>query len=216
MTKAKHVCLLVLGFLVSGSVVLAGSNSLKGRSAIELSIGLWHESRVGNEMYAGGIISTAKTSGFLGGLSYAYWVKEDLSVGISAGALAGEATSSVSTHGVSQRTSAVVPVLLGLRYYLGEPSAESIVRPFLSVGLGPFIGVEAKNETFLQESHSETALGAQLGGGIDFLLSQSFKLGANAGYNLMTDFSTPVGARKNYNGPEFSLSIGIILGEGRE
>jgi hypothetical protein len=167
-------------------------------------------------MSAGGIMSTAKTSGFLGGLSYAYWVKEDLSAGISAGALAGEATSSVSTRGVSQRTSAVVPVLLGLRYYLGEPSAASIARPFLSVGLGPFIGVETKNETFLQESHSETALGTRLGGGIDFLLSQLFKLGANVGYNLMTDFSTSVGARKNYSCAEFSLSFGIILGEGRE
>lgn len=66
MTKAKHACLLVLGFLVSGSVVLAGSNSLKGRSTIELSIGLWHESNVGSEISNLGVVSTAKTSGFLG------------------------------------------------------------------------------------------------------------------------------------------------------
>jgi hypothetical protein len=212
MTETKATSLFLLALLTSGSIVLAGSNTLKGRSTIDLSIGLWHESRVGNEISAAGIISTAKTSGFLGGLSYAYWVQEDLSIGISAGALAGEATSSVSTRGVSQRASAVVPVLLGLRYYVGESSVESSVRPFLSVGLGPFIGVEAKNEPFLQESHSETALGTRLGGGIDFLLGQSFKLGASVGYDLMTNFSTPIGARKNYNGPDFSLAVGFVFG----
>jgi hypothetical protein len=212
MTKRKAASLFFLGLLTSGSIVLAGSNTLKGRSTIELSIGLWHESRVGNELSAGTIISTAKTSGVLGGLSYAYWMKEDLSVGISAGALAGEATSSVSARGVSQRASAVVPVLLGLRYYVGQSSMDSPVRPFLSVGLGPFISVEAKNEPFSQESHSETALGTRLGGGIDFLLGQSFKLGTTVGYDLMTDFSTPIGARKNYNGPHFSLSVGFVFG----
>ncbi|MGA9363417.1 MAG: outer membrane beta-barrel protein [Bacteroidota bacterium] len=212
MTKTKATFLFLLVLLTSGSIVLAGSSTLKGRSTIELSIGLWHESKVSNEISTAGIISTAKTSGFLGGLSYAYWVQEDLSVGISGGALAGEATSSVSTRGISQRASAVVPVLLGLRYYVGESSAESPVRPFLSVGLGPFIGVEAKNEPFLQESHSEAALGTRLGGGIDFLLGQSFKLGASVGYDLMTDFSTPIGARKNYNGPDFSLGVGLVFG----
>jgi hypothetical protein len=212
MTNTKAILLSLLVFLTSGSIVLAGSNTLKGRSTVELSIGLWHESRVGNELSTGGILSTAKTSGFLGGLSYAYWVKEDLSVGISAGALAGEATSEVSTRGISQRTSAVLPVLLGLRYYVGESSIDAPVRPFLSAGLGPFIGVEAKNELFSQESHSETALGTRLGGGIDFLLGQSFKLGATVGYDLMTDFSTPIGARKNYNGPDFSLGVGFLFG----
>lgn len=78
------------------------------------------------------------------------------------------------------------------------------------------MGVEAKSEMLSQESRSEGAFGVRLGGGIDFLLGQSFKLGANAGYDLMTDFSKPIGARKNYSGPEFSLSFGIILGEGRE
>jgi hypothetical protein len=212
MTKTKATFLLLLTLLMSASIVLAGPNTLKGRSAIELSVGLWHESRVGNELSAGGIISTAKTSGFLGGLSYAYWVKEDLTIGISAGALAGEATSAVGTRGVSQRTSAVIPVLLGLRYYVGESSVDAPVRPFLSAGVGPFIGVEAKNEPFLQESHSETALGTRLGGGIDFLLGRSFKLGATVGYDLMTDFSTPIGARKNYNGPDFSLGVGFVFG----
>jgi hypothetical protein len=216
MTKTKAICLFLLGLITSGSIGLAGSNTLKGRSTIELSTGLWHESRVGNEISSAGITSTAKTSGFSGGLSYGYWIQENLSVGLSVGVLAGEATSSLSRLGVSQRSSAVIPILLGIRYYIPESSIGSPVRPFLSVGVGPFVGVEAKNELYLQQAHSETALGTKLGGGIDFLLGQLFKLGANVGYNLMTDFSTPIGARENYNGPEFSLSVGIMFGDGGE
>jgi hypothetical protein len=215
MKTLKSTFLLLFGFFLSGSVVLGGSNSLRGRSAIDLNLGLWHESKVGNEISTTGVSSIAKTSGFLGGLSYAYWVQEDLSVGLSAGVLAGEATSSVGINGTSQRTNAVVPVLLGVRYYVGESSWDSPVKPFLSLGLGPFIGVEAKNELFVQESHSEAVLGTRLGGGIDFLLGQSFKLGANLGYDLMTDFSTPIGARRNYNGPDFSLSVGFLFGGGK-
>jgi hypothetical protein len=215
MKTLKSTFLLLFGFCLSGSVVLGGSNSLRGRSAIDLNLGLWHESKVGNEISTTGVSSIAKTSGFLGGLSYAYWVQEDLSVGLSAGVLAGEATSSVGINGTSQRTNAVVPVLLGVRYYVGESSWDSPVKPFLSLGLGPFIGVEAKNELFVQESHSEAVLGTRLGGGIDFLLGQSFKLGANLGYDLMTDFSTPIGARRNYNGPDFSLSVGFLFGGGK-
>jgi hypothetical protein len=215
MKTLKSAFVLLLGFFLSGSVVLGGSNSLKGRSAIDLNLGLWHESKVGNEISMTGVASTAKTSGFLGGLSYTYWVQEDLSVGLSAGVLAGEATSSVGINGISQHTSAVISVLLGVRYYVGESSWDSPVKPFLSLGLGPFIGVEAKNDLFVQESHSETAFGTRLGGGIDFLLGQSFKLGANVGYDLMTDFSTPIGVRGNYNGPDFSLGVGFLFGGGK-
>ena len=216
MKTLKSASLLLLVFVVSGSVGLAGSNSLKGRSAIDLNIGLWHESKVGNEISVAGVTLTARTNGFSGGLSYGYWIEENLSVGLSVGVLSGEATSSITRLSSSQRSSTVIPILLGIKYYFLQSSVGSPVKPFLSVGVGSFLGFEAKNELYSQQARSETALGTRLGGGVDFLLGQLFKLGANAGYNLMTDFSTPVGARKNYNGPEFSLSFGIILGEGGE
>lgn len=206
----------LLGFLTSGSIVLAGSNTLKGRSTIELNIGLWHESKVGNEISTTGIVSTAKTGGFVGGLSYGYWLQENLSVVLSLGLLSGEARSSVSLLGSSQRSSAVIPILLGIRYYVPKSSLRLPVLPFLSVNVGSFVGVESKSEFFSQESRSEAALGTKVGGGIDFLLGESFKLGASAGYNLMTDFSAPIGARKNYNGPELSLGFGIMFGQGSE
>ncbi|MEK6570263.1 MAG: hypothetical protein AABZ61_02770, partial [Bacteroidota bacterium] len=198
MTKSMLTFVSLLCFILSVPMAVAGDHSLKGRSSIELNIGFWHESKVGNEISRTGILSTARSSGFIGGLSFSYWLQEELSLSASIGLLSGEATSSVTLLGVSQRTSSVVPVLLGVRYYLPESSYGTPVRPFLAAAVGPILGVESKNDFFSQESRSETALGARLGGGIDFLLGQYFKLGTTVGYNLMTDFSSPVGARKNF------------------
>ena len=214
MTKSMLTFVLLLCFILSVPMAVAGDHSLKGRSSIELNIGFWHESKVGNEISRTGILSTARSSGFIGGLSFSYWLQEELSLSASIGLFSGEATSSVTLLGVSQRTSSVVPVLLGVRYYLPESSFGTPVRPFLAAAVGPFLGVESKNDFFSQESRSETALGAQFGGGIDFLLGQYFKLGTTVGYNLMTDFSSPIGARKNFSGPEFTIGFCIMFGGG--
>jgi hypothetical protein len=216
MTKSMLTFVLLLCFILSVPMAVAGDHSLKGRSSIELNIGFWHESKVGNEISTAGNVSTAKSSGFIGGLSYGHWFQEGLSVNASIGLLSGEATSSVTLSGASQRASSVIPILLGVRYYLPESSFGTPVRPFLAAAVGPFLGVESKNDFFSQESRSETALGARLGGGIDFLLGQHFKLGTTVGYNLMTDFSSPIGARKNFSGPEFTIGFGILFGGGEQ
>jgi hypothetical protein len=130
---------------------------------------------------------------------------------LSAGFLAGEASSTSGTFGVTQQSSAIVPFLLGLRYYVPDPGPDDAVRPFLSAAIGTFVGMEAKNTVLVQEARSEAVLGGRAGGGIDFLLSNHFKLGANAGYNLVSDFSTPIGARSNSSGADFSIGFGYIF-----
>ena len=210
-----------MSILLSSLVTLGQPNSLEGRSSIELNIGLWHESKAVNDVIISGTSSTAKSNGFLGGLAYSQWLDENLNVTVSVGLLSAEAESraivSFPIAGftrLTQRTSSVIPILVGVRYYLPQSEGSTSVRPFAALGIGPFLGFEAKNTVLVQESRSETAFGVRLGGGVDFLLSQSFKLGANIGYYLMTDYSTPVGARKNYNGPEFSLGFAFIFGDG--
>lgn len=212
MTKTKFTCFLFLGFLFSVLMAQSQPYSLKGRSCIELNLGLWHESSAGNESAFTGMTSTAKTNGFIGGLTYNYWLHEYLSVSVTAGVLAGEATSTMSLRGMSQEASSVIPILLGVRYYVPKPSTDDQARPFLAVAVGPFMGFEAENSLSRQGTRSETSLGLRLGGGIDILVSQNFKLGANVGYSVMTDYSTPIGARRNYNGPDFSLGFGFIFG----
>ena len=206
-TLAISLLLVLMALVALGQPI-----SLNRRSCIDLHIGLWNESKAGNQFTPTGFKSTAKSSGFVGGLSFNHWLREHVAVTLSAGVLSAEATSTSSLLGTTQRASAVIPVLLGIKYYIPEPYLDETIRPYVSVGVGPYWGFEAENTTFSQSAHTETALGGRFGGGIDFLLGRSFKLGANLGYNVMTDFRTPVAARDNFNGPDFSFGIGFLFG----
>jgi hypothetical protein len=102
-------------------------------------------------------------------------------------------------------------LLLGIRFYVPDPESSDNVRPFLSAAVGTYFGSEAKNTLLSQQAYTETTFGGCLGVGIDFFLGNHFKLGANVGYHLMADFETAIGARKNYNGADFSLGAGYIF-----
>ncbi len=200
---------MVLLFITTGSVLTAQDLSFKGRSAIELGLGLWGGAKASNTVATTGIQAEAKTSGFAGGLSYSYWLREQLSLTATVSLLTAQASSTISAFNVTQQASAVIPLLLGIRFYVPEPSDN--VRPFLSAAVGTYFGSEAKNTLLSQQAHTETTFGGRLGVGIDFFLSNHFKLNANVGYHLMADFETAIGGRMNYNGADFSLGAGYIF-----
>ena len=85
------------------------------------------------------------------------------------------------------------------------------MRPYISGSLGMYVGSEAKNNLISQQVHSEAAMGGRAGIGIDFLVSNHFTLGANLGYNLMANFSEPIGGRENFNGGDFSFQLSYIF-----
>jgi len=191
--KPIFISLIVILTIIMLSIVsFAQDVSLKKRSALELEIGFWGGAKASNTITTNGIQSEAKTNGFIGNIIYSYWIQEQLSITLSAGFLAGEVSSNVSLSSVNQHSSAIIPVLIGVNYYFLNPTQEDAVRPFLSAAIGPYIGSETNNTILSQSTHSETALGGRLGAGIDFLLSNHIKLGANVRYNLMSDFSNPL------------------------
>jgi outer membrane protein W len=202
---------MILLFITIGSVSTAQDLSFKGRSAIELSLGLWGGAKASNTIAGTVIQSEAKTSGFAGGFGYSYWLREHLSLTVTVGLLSAQASSTIRAFNVTQQSSAVIPLLLGIRFYVPDPDSSDNVRPFLSAAVGTYFGSEAKNTLLSQQAHTETTFGGRLGVGIDFFLSNHFKLGANVGYHLMADFETAIGARKNYNGADFSLEVGYIF-----
>jgi len=61
---------------------------------------------------------------------------------------------------------------------------------------------------------SGPAFGGQLGAGIDFILSPHFMAGIAGGYNIMADFEEPIGGSVNYGGPEFSIGLSYLFGQG--
>jgi outer membrane protein W len=213
MKSYRAVIVLMMAVLLAALTAFGQGTSMRGRSCIEIQFGLWNEMKAGNELAPAGVTSAAKSSGFLGGLSYSYWLRERVALSLTTGVIAGEASSSVIFSGLSeQRTSSVIPILLGMKYYLLEPETGEAVRPYAAAAVGSFLGFEASNSVFSQSAHSESALGARVGAGVDFLVASWLKIGASVGYNAMTDFRTPVGARSNYSGPDFSLGLGFLFG----
>lgn len=207
-SRMSAVCVTLL-FIPS--LFVAQDLSIKGRSTLGLEFGLWGGIGTSTSIGLSGTQSEVDGSGFVGGLSYAYGLEDNLAVTVSAGLLAVQAKSTVGLTSVSQHVSSVVPILLGIQYYVPYPTSDTRVRPFFSAAIGSFIGSEVKNEVLVQESRTETAFGGRLGVGIDFLLGSHFKLAAVVGHHVMTDFASSIGGRKHYNGTGFSLGAGYIF-----
>lgn len=212
----RLLCVLpgIVLFLSAVSPSFAQMLTLKDRSVLELNFGIWGGANVSNAIGISGIQSNANTSSFVGSILYAYGIQENTSVTLSAGVLAAGASANVGLLGVSQESGSVVPLLLGVRYYVPSPEVGAKVRPFVSLGVGTYLGFESSSSigfTVVQESHSEAAFGGRIGAGIDFYLSNSFKLVANAGYNIMSDFSSPITGRMNFNGGDFSVGAGYAF-----
>ncbi len=205
---------IVLVFTAAGSSLFAQDLALKDRSVLELNMGMWGGTRASNTIGISGVDVSANTGSFVGSILYAYGIREDMAVTLSAGMLTAGASTNIGGFGVSNQSSSVFPLLLGIRYYIPSPESGARVRPFLSAAVGSYMGFEAGSSVgilVVQQSHTENAFGGRLGAGVDLYVSNHFKFVANAGYNLMADYSSPIGGRSNYNGGDFSLGAGFAF-----
>jgi outer membrane autotransporter protein len=153
------------------------------------------------------------------GLQYTRFLREDLAATFGAHALAAGASSKVTPAGAFSGSKAVVALLLGLRWnpMRGDLRTQAI-RPYLAAGFGPVIGAssgssKSYNYAFAGSQSAATA-GGHVGAGVDVLIGRSWSIGVNAGYNLMADFSKPIGSRYNYNGFEAAVNLGWLFGKG--
>lgn len=184
--------------------------SMAGRASLEVNFGFW-SGGASNTIIPGGIQAEVGAGSFIGGLQATYWFKEYAALTVSAGLLSGKITSTVNILSANQQVSSVAPVLLGVRYYALGSDADGEVRPYLSAAAGPYVGSQTTNRVLSQESRTESVFGGRIGAGVDFFLGDHFKLGAGGGYNLMGDFSEPLGGRTNYNGGDFSIGAGYLF-----
>jgi outer membrane protein W len=211
---------LVLLMFVSG-LLHSQTITLRGSSAIELDLGFWNNVNAGQQLNLTGVKQEARASGFVGGLTYCYWMRENMAITVAGSLLSSEASSTVSVEGntiinpvisVGQNSNALFSFLVGMRYFIPGPEPEDMIRPYLAIGVGSFMGFEAGNSLLAQSAHSESTFGGRVGVGLDAHLGQSVKLGVNAGYNAMSDFRSALGARTNFNGFDFSVGIAFLFG----
>ncbi|UCC85253.1 MAG: hypothetical protein JSW46_10215 [Gemmatimonadota bacterium] len=209
---------LAFAVLFVAAAVSATAQSLEKRHQIELRLGLWNQvNNVRTDVGAGGVSTSVGGSGFLGGLAYGHWLSEGFGLRVSVGAMAASVDTEIDGSGVSTETAVITQLLLGMRYYFPRSTYGSSVRPFLAAGVGPFIGSQVASEVgavVTVEAKTESAIGGELGAGVDFLLGRHFVTSVGVVFALMTDFQQPIGGSDNYSGPQLTIGFGYVFGRG--
>ena len=217
---SRNITISLIALMVIAFVMASDGNAMvsKGTSRLELEVGTWVPVSTEVSVGAGGVSTSMNAAGMAAGFIYSNFFQRNMAVTISLSGVALDIETSVGIEGVVSRSAYVSSALFGIRYYFSESSLESNTRPYISVSLGPYIGSESESSVWHYsnaKSESFTAFGARLGAGLDIELSRRFMLGMLTGYNLMTDFPEPVGSRVNYSGPDFGVSISLLLGGSR-
>ena len=208
---------LILGIeLILLILALAGSTAAQdyqmiGRFSLGVNIGFYSGSNYASSTAYNGYKTNISSNLFFGGISVSHWAQEDLAIKFSAGMMTGSETISITSNNQVQDVSAVIPILIGINYYLPEPLSANRIRTFISGSIGTYTGHEIKNNILLLRVNSETVMGARAGAGVDYILFKHALLGANLGYNAMNDFSHPIGGKNNYNGGDFSLQFDYLF-----
>ena len=193
--------------------------SLKGRHSVDLSMGLLSNFTSGTVVAGDEVDVRSSGNGFLGSVNYAYWLEDELAVNIHVGVQNTDARTSVSGFNVTTESVVVIPLLFGIKYQAFRITDSNVLRPYLSVAVGPYFGTASNVRSgtgVATETIFETAIGSRLALDIDWLLSKRFKLGIGMGYRLVSDFNRRIGSEKNYSSPEFSFCFGFIIGKGKK
>ncbi len=190
--------------------------SFTGKNSIDLHFGLFDNSGQSAITISSTSVTTNSTNGFIGSLSYQYWIKEYLSARLSLGALLIETKTTTGIINVSTETATLMPILIGVNFYPLQISRENNVLPYVSLAAGPYIGTYTKNEVAItrivaNETVVESTFGLRIGGGVDFLIGSIFKMGLGVAYHSVSDFKEPIGGDTNYDGTEYLITIGFVF-----
>jgi opacity protein-like surface antigen len=114
-----------------------------------------------------------------------------------------ETRSGLGGQTTTERTTYIVPLLTGLKFYPTAPGSR--LEPFVSGAVGFALGIEDNQGGgggILgggSGTRVDTGFGFRGAGGVEFALSPAFGLAAGAGYQWIR-FGSPVGATDTYRG----------------
>lgn len=196
----------------AGSVL---AQPLDGRHQIELRFGVWNQFNDTRTEIGNGVSTTVGSSGALGGLAWGHWLTESVALRVSTTALAASVDTDLSGAGVETDVATVSQVTFGIKYYFPASTYGGKARPYVGVGVGPVIGSQSEvrvGSTIRVSERSEAAVGAEVSGGVDLLVSRRIMLSTGLALSLMTDFDRPVGGSDNYTGVQLLLGVSYLLG----
>jgi hypothetical protein len=146
------------------------------------------------------------------GLGYAYALSRAWSAGGFVRLLRVSASTTASLSDGVSSSSAVVPVLAGVRYR--PPVGGAAVRPFVGAYAGAYVGAQTVSDTagftdVSAASTTEATPGAYLHAGLDVALGRRFVLEAEGGYHLVRAFDAPIGATRDPGGFAAGVGVGV-------
>jgi len=210
--------IIATGLVLILMISTANALFLEKRSALEVAGGWWNEANsVTASVGPTGQVTTAANDGGRISLGYVHWPRENLGLNISVGLLRSSADVRIIDRHFDVSSVNIIPIMLGIRYYLPPSTFSTSWRPYLTAGIGPVIGTVSKtavNLDVIQESQSAVAFGSFLGAGLNIGLSRYFIFESSLGYRIINDFSETIAGRDNYSGPEINFGLGLLLNAG--
>lgn len=182
------------------------STKLRNNS-IDLRISYVNHNGSGVQVNSGPVSVNVGTGGISGKIIYNYYPNYDYSFFFGVGGM----TPKVSVDNISEHTSTIGSIIMGMKYFPFKSIQDETFRPYLSGGMQMLIGTENNVEILNVESHTESAMGVYGGIGTDLLISSRIKFFTEMGYNLVTDFTVEIGNKKNYSGFEFAFGLGFMF-----
>jgi len=190
-----------------------GPRGLDGRNRIDLRWTISRQLDTSDRLdpQPDGVVRTS-VEGFGGGIDYYRWFNEDLALALSA---SGRSVESATYAGLRTENTTISSFLVGVRWYPWSHPTSSVRFNFTGM-LGPYVGTGSTvSATPVFVTHKVLAVpGMFLGAGVDFRVGGRVMLGVNMGFDLMADFSEPIGGTKNLSAFQMNLTFGWVWGKG--
>jgi hypothetical protein len=190
---------------------------IRGRHSIMVHAGFLNRASVQSTVSMGIVETDVRTNGFAGMLSWSYGVAPEWILGFSVGVLDAKVLNSVEFGTVKSTSAAVIPFLVEMAFCPSLFGPTSPVRPFISLGAGPYTGV-ASNEnvglTVQVETVTQTVIGMRGRVGLEMFLGRFVQIETAFGYHIVGEFEEPIGNTRNLSGAEFTMGFGFRFGKG--
>jgi len=164
-------------------------------------------------VWTGGEHYTSFDSEGVGGwISFVSRAADQVFVELSLGGLVRTVEEVQRPLGTETYVEALVPLLLGARVFPFEPDHSGALRPYVSLGAGPYwmldiLALETPEHDDVAVN-SEYDFGGYLGVGVDFMISDWFGLNLDFRQHFV-DFSN----HHEYSGSEFALGVQFLWGD---
>lgn len=213
--KTKIVFLCVLGASLL-AVSLSQAAELCRSTRVDFKVGFMDRAQANTTISPVGVVTNSyESSGGLASMGLGVKIRDGFWGDFSIGVRGLEVSSEVRNLTTFNHAVALMPFMVGFRAY-PLYREETGFQPYLFAAGGPIIGAEASERVgyvTVVESHSETTMGANVGGGVDLLLTNWFAFEFSGGYTFMNDFAKPLGGETNFNGWDASLGLCFFFGK---